>query len=62
VADVTMCPGANNNKNCPMKDNCYRYTAKPAPLMQSWFIVMPLVTVGLTDRCNHHLPLERVRK
>ena len=31
MADITMC----TNKECSIKNNCYRYTATPTPMMQS---------------------------
>ena len=35
--DITMCVGTN----CPNKENCYRYTAKPSDY-QSYFIEPPI--------------------
>lgn len=32
--DITMCKGTN----CPAKESCYRYTAKPNEYYQSYFI------------------------
>ena len=34
MADITKCKGIN----CPIRDNCYRYTARDSGLHQSWFI------------------------
>lgn len=31
MPDITMCTG-----NCPVKENCYRYMAKPNPYGQSF--------------------------
>lgn len=36
MPDITMCEG----KECPAKDQCYRYTAKPS-LYQSYFAKVP---------------------
>jgi hypothetical protein len=36
MPDITMCPGTN----CPYKESCYRYTAKPNEY-QSYFIEPP---------------------
>lgn len=33
-----MCKGTN----CPAKESCYRYTAKPNEFMQSWFMEPPI--------------------
>jgi len=35
--DITMCPGTN----CPQKEKCYRFTAKPSDY-QSWFMKPPI--------------------
>ena len=34
MADITKCKGIG----CPIKDDCYRYTAKDSGFMQSWFL------------------------
>jgi hypothetical protein len=36
MPDITMCPGTN----CPYKESCYRFTAKPNEY-QSYFIEPP---------------------
>jgi superfamily I DNA and RNA helicase len=38
MPDITMCPGTN----CPQKEKCYRYTAKPCEHWQSYFIDSPI--------------------
>lgn len=38
MADITMCEG----KGCPMKDTCYRHTAKPDKYRQSWLVKEPI--------------------
>lgn len=35
--DITMCKGTN----CPIKEGCYRHTAKPSDY-QSWFMEPPI--------------------
>jgi hypothetical protein len=37
MPDITMCPGTN----CPHKETCYRYTAKPSEY-QSYFTEAPV--------------------
>jgi len=32
MPDITMCQG----RDCPKREECYRYTAKPDPLRQSY--------------------------
>ena len=36
--DITMCKGTD----CPYKETCYRYTAKPCEYWQSYFIEPPI--------------------
>ena len=38
MPDITMCPGTN----CPQKEKCYRFTAKPDEYWQSYFIDPPI--------------------
>ena len=37
MADITKCKGTN----CPIKQNCYRYTAKEDELYQAYFVDPP---------------------
>lgn len=37
MADITMCFGSG----CPLKEQCYRYTAKPDKYRQSYFVGLP---------------------
>ena len=37
MPDISMCKGAF----CPICDQCYRFTAKPSPYMQSYFSIAP---------------------
>lgn len=36
--DITMCVGTD----CPHKEKCHRYTAKPSEFRQSWFMKPPI--------------------
>lgn len=36
--DGTMCVGTN----CPQKESCYRFTAKPNEYRQAWFTESPI--------------------
>lgn len=42
MADITMCTG----KGCEAKHTCYRFTAKPNELLQSWFMESPIKDGG----------------
>ena len=46
MVDITMCAGGN----CPSKETCFRYTAKPS-CMQSYFAEIP----HCTDFCVFYL-------
>lgn len=35
--DITKCSGSN----CPLKDTCFRYTAKASDFRQSYFTELP---------------------
>ena len=45
MADISKCKGTD----CPMKDNCYRYTANESYL-QSWFTEVPI----LNGKCDEY--------
>ena len=36
--DITMCKGTD----CPLKENCYRFTAKSDDVYQSYFVDSPI--------------------
>ena len=36
--DITLCPGTD----CPHKEKCYRYTAKPSEYRQAYFMEAPI--------------------
>lgn len=38
MADITMCPGTD----CPHKEFCYRFTAKPNEYRQAYFTEPPI--------------------
>lgn len=40
MPDITMC----QDVECPKRKECYRYTAIPDNLMQSYFTVSPRIT------------------
>ena len=41
MADITMCKGCKGSINCPVRELCYRYTAKASKLGQSYFMDIP---------------------
>lgn len=53
MPDITMCSG----DNCPLKEKCYRYTANPNDLRQSYFMESPYKN----DGCEHFLDVSEYR-
>lgn len=45
--DIAMCSG----QECPKKDTCFRYLAKPSEFRQSYFLGIPLKQDGT---CEHY--------
>jgi hypothetical protein len=37
MSDIAMCKGTG----CPVKEQCYRFTAKPNEFRQSYFVEVP---------------------
>jgi hypothetical protein len=37
MPDISMC----QNEECPLKKKCYRFTAKPSPLLQTYAYFKP---------------------
>ena len=46
MPDITMCKGGN----CPHKEKCYRFTAKPS-YYQSYFVEPP---IGHNGKCDSY--------
>lgn len=47
MPDITMCEGTG----CPRKETCYRFTATPTPMRQSYFSIPPVKKDGT---CHHY--------
>jgi hypothetical protein len=52
MPDITLCSGLN----CPLKDTCYRYTAKADEYWQSYFEVPPY-----DDECEYYWSIDESR-
>jgi len=50
MADITMCRG----DDCPLKNNCHRYTANASEYRQSYFVDPPYVD----DECDYFWGIE----
>lgn len=48
MADITCCPGTN----CPVKEECYRFTAPKSEYGQSYFFEAPGKTVDDKFTCE----------
>jgi len=53
MPDITMCSG----KDCPLKETCYRYKAKPDEY-QSYFMEAPYND----GECNHYWEIKKSSK
>lgn len=42
MPDITMCNGSYGSKDCPQKNDCYRFTAKSSDFLQSYFMESPM--------------------
>jgi len=49
MADITKCEG----KDCPLKENCYRYTAEPSEYSQAYFTEPPIKD----GKCEYYLEI-----
>lgn len=47
MPDISMCNGGD----CPLKEMCYRYTAKPSEYAQSYFETPPIND----GKCDHFM-------
>ena len=46
MPDITMC----NGQRCPVREKCYRFTAKADELWQSYFVESPIKD----NKCDHY--------
>lgn len=59
MPDITMCDGGA----CEAKHMCYRYTAKPNPMGQSFFIRPPFkMTESGTTQCMYLWPINQEKQ
>lgn len=54
MPDISMCTG----EGCPRKETCYRFTAKPSELRQSYFMKAPIKE---DNTCEYYWPNENDR-
>jgi len=52
MPDITMCNGGD----CPLKETCYRYKAKPSEFWQSYFTEIPYDEEK--KECDHYWKTE----
>jgi hypothetical protein len=52
MPDISMCKGETDKGFiCPMRDTCYRYTAKPSEYMQTYFAEPPI----FNKKCEYYM-------
>lgn len=51
MMDITKCKG----DGCPIKNRCYRYTAKSNVFYQSWFMETPLMVKKNKPYCQYFI-------
>lgn len=49
MPDISMCTGGD----CPRKESCYRFTAKPSEYFQSYFQSPPYAGIS----CEYYWPI-----
>ncbi len=55
MPDIAMCDGKRDGKMCPRAETCYRFTATPNAVRQSYLAVPPFTDEG----CGHFWPTVR---
>ena len=50
--DICMCDG----EGCPIKDDCYRFTAIP-DMLQTWFMKSPIKD----DKCDYLMSVKKIK-
>lgn len=55
MPDITMCQGVCKERKqaCPLRDNCWRYTARPSEYRQSYFIEAPFIVEPDGTSCGY---------
>lgn len=53
MPDISMCQGIN----CNIKDNCYRFKAKPSEFRQSWFCKSPNID---NLNCDYYWEMKQI--
>lgn len=61
MPDISMCKGLTEERVCPMREKCYRYTAKPTPYYQAWFVTAPVKFIHGSASCEGFLPESNYR-
>jgi hypothetical protein len=54
MSDITKC----TNESCPLKEQCYRWTAPVEPMSQAYHHFMPTDWGTGVLACEHHIPIE----
>lgn len=57
MPDITLC----QSHNCPMRETCYRYKAKPSEY-QSYFVEPPYKMVEGKIECDYYMEIYNKKK
>ena len=55
MPDISMCSGSDKNTKepCPLRWNCYRFTAIPSEFRQSYFVEAPFIIEPDGTSCEY---------
>ncbi len=64
MPDISMCTGYDPATNifCPMRQQCYRYTAKPTEYWQAYFAKAPFINKLNDITCEYYWHVESKSK
>lgn len=60
MKNLTLCEGKDAKCICPIREHCFRHTAKPDPHYQAWFVQLPFNFEK--EKCDCFLPVNKVKQ
>lgn len=57
MPDIAMC----DNKDCPLRESCYRFTATPSKYMQT-YADFEFTTKDDTTECEYYWPVKPIKE
>lgn len=64
MPDISKCTGQliyPYGKICPLRESCYRYTARPSEYYQSYFVDAPFIIEPDGVSCEHFWKIESMQ-